>query len=92
MAKGTIHQIERNDNGTYEVTCGTILDSVDAAVINWRFVTCDWCLEQASARATMERMPTMLASPEMDEVMRAIHGMDFLPAIGNGPALLGTDY
>ncbi len=88
MAKGTVHQ--RNDNWTYEVTCGTILDSLDAAVINWRFVTCDWCLKQASARATMERMPTIRA--ELDEVMRTIHGMDFTPALCNGPALLGTDY
>ena len=71
-ARGIVHQIERNRDGSYSVTCGTILDSIDAAVINFRFVSCDWCLKKASARATLERLPVIPASPEMDMVMEAI--------------------
>ncbi len=92
MTQGIVHQIERNRDGSYSVTCGTVLDSIDAAVTNWRFLTCGWCLKEASAHATLARMPTVPASPAMDMVMEAIESMDFPPNPSNGPALLGTDY
>lgn len=90
-AIGIVHAINRTVDGLYEVTCGTILDSIDAASTNWRFVTCEWCLREASASATLARMPTVSSTPELDEAMGIITG-EYPPELSNGSAPLGSDY
>ena len=72
QSQGIVHLLERNRDGSYSVTCGTILDSIDAGVRNFRFVSCGWCLKQVSASETIKRLPVIPASAEMDAFMEAI--------------------
>ena len=76
MAQGFIHYMVKSDATTaqYVIICGTIMDNIDAAVTNFRFVTCGWCQDKLrlSAHRLVEGMKTLAASPAIDEYMKAI--------------------